>query len=80
MRKVEGTHFHAAYHANALCGLYVPSMSGNLIEITKLKNQQIAVANDMPTSRMYKGNDSAEYYNIQKEPVRYYFFTTLSIY
>lgn len=71
IRKAEGTHFHAAYHANAPCGLYVPSMAGNVIEITKLKNQPIAVMNDTPTSRMYKGNASAEYYDIQKESVRY---------
>ena len=34
---------------------------GVVIEITKLKNHVVAVANAIPTSRTYNGNASAEY-------------------
>jgi hypothetical protein len=60
--KQEITHFQAAYHPNAPCGVNAPSNRGNVSEITKLKNQQVAVAKDMPRSRTYSGNASAEYY------------------
>ena len=35
---------------------------GVVIEITKLKNHVVAVANAIPTSRTYNGNASAEYW------------------
>ena len=63
-KEMHSTHFHAAYHPNAPCGLNELIMAGKVIEITKLKNQQVAVANDIPISRTLSGNDSAEYWYV----------------
>ena len=58
--------FHAAYQPKAPCGWKAPRSRGNVIETTKLKNQVVAVAKDMPISRTYRGNASAEYYRKKK--------------
>ncbi|KAH3669616.1 hypothetical protein OGATHE_002428 [Ogataea polymorpha] len=57
------TMFHAAYHPNAPCGLNAFSSDGQVRDKIKLKNQQVAVANDIVTSRTYSAAHSAEYVN-----------------
>jgi hypothetical protein len=55
------TTFHAAYHPNAPVGVNAYNSRGNVSATTKLNSHVVAVAYDMPTSRMYSGNASAEY-------------------
>lgn len=51
--------FHAAYHAMPPVGVNARERAGQVSEMMKLKPQHVAVANDMPTSRMYSGKASA---------------------
>jgi hypothetical protein len=53
--------FHAAYHPKAPWGVNAACMLGQVTESTKLKNQVVAVARDMPMLRTYSGYASAEY-------------------
>ncbi|OAX35224.1 hypothetical protein K503DRAFT_648347, partial [Rhizopogon vinicolor AM-OR11-026] len=54
---------HAAYQPKAPCGLNARTSEGQVMDRTKFQNQSVAVAKDMPMSRMYSGNASAEYVN-----------------
>lgn len=49
------TIFHAAYQENAPCALKALRREGQVTDRTKLKNQVVAVAKDIPRGRMYKG-------------------------
>ena len=49
-----------AYQAKAPCGLNAVRREGQVKERMKLKHQVVAVAKDIPTSRICKGNASAE--------------------
>lgn len=57
------TNHDTHYHPNAPCGLNARRRLGNVKETTKLNSQVVAVARDMPSSRMYRGYTSAEYVN-----------------
>ncbi|AOW28073.1 uncharacterized protein CAALFM_C300230CA [Candida albicans SC5314] len=55
--------FHAAYQPKAPVGVNAFCNRGHVNANIKLKNQQVAVAQLIPKSRMYNGNASAEYVN-----------------
>ncbi|KAH3664021.1 hypothetical protein OGAPHI_004735 [Ogataea philodendri] len=57
------TMFQAAYQPNAPCGLKARTKDGQVKDRMKLKNQHVAVANDIVTSRTYNAAHSAEYVN-----------------
>lgn len=61
LTKKKPTMFHPAYQLNAPCGLNARSSDGQVTDSTKLKNQVVAVANDIPIGRIYRGYASAEY-------------------
>lgn len=51
--------FHEAYHEKAPWALQAWTRAGQVREITELKSQVVAVANDIPMGRMYRGYASA---------------------
>ena len=55
--------FHAAYQPKAPVGVNAFCNRGHVNANIKLKNQQVAVAQLIPKSRMYNGKASAEYVN-----------------